>query len=185
MLWALTMTTEKLCTKCTTIKLLHEFTKDKQKADGYTTHCKACRASHWHKLKGTVSDYGPPKPPKPRKPKAKKVSRRKVWPANTSVWYRRSEESRAHQQFLTTMRSRKLRIATPKWADRDAMEMWYIKARRLTQTTGVKYHVDHVIPIRHPYVCGLNVETNMQVLPASDNIRKGNRLDLHTFELHT
>lgn len=65
--------------------------------------------------------------------------------------------------------------ATPPWADIDAIKELYREARRLTAATGVKYHVDHVVPLRHPLVCGLHVETNMQVITADDNWRKHNR----------
>lgn len=68
------------------------------------------------------------------------------------------------------------RQAVPPWADRKAMLAFYAEARRLTLETGMPHHVDHIIPINHPLVCGLHVETNLQVLPAKANISKGNRL---------
>ena len=43
------------------------------------------------------------------------------------------------------------------------------------QVTGIKWHVDHIIPMFHKQVCGLNVAENIQVVPASWNVRKGNR----------
>lgn len=68
------------------------------------------------------------------------------------------------------------RKALPKWADRNAMRAIYAEARRLTKETGVEHHVDHIIPINSPVVCGLHVEANLQVIPAVENARKGNRL---------
>lgn len=59
--------------------------------------------------------------------------------------------------------------AVPAWADRNAIMAIYREARAL----GV--HVDHVVPIKSPLVCGLHWEGNLQLLPAIDNIRKGNR----------
>ena len=56
------------------------------------------------------------------------------------------------------------------------MLAFYEEARRLTEETGIVHHVDHIIPINHPLICGLHVETNLQVLPAAENSRKGNRL---------
>ena len=43
------------------------------------------------------------------------------------------------------------------------------------QGTGIKWHVDHIIPMFHKQVCGLNVAENIQVVPALWNVRKGNR----------
>lgn len=65
--------------------------------------------------------------------------------------------------------------ATPKWADHAAILAVCIDAERLTQPTGVLHHVDHIVPLKSPFVCGLHVAENLQVLTASDNSRKGNR----------
>lgn len=36
-------------------------------------------------------------------------------------------------------------------------------------------HVDHIIPLVHPLVCGLHVETNLQAIDPIKNIKKSNR----------
>jgi 5-methylcytosine-specific restriction endonuclease McrA len=35
--------------------------------------------------------------------------------------------------------------------------------------------VDHVIPLRHPLVCGLHAIANLQYLTGPDNLKKGNK----------
>lgn len=67
--------------------------------------------------------------------------------------------------------------ATPSWADMDAIKDLYRLSRRLTEKTGVKFHVDHVVPLCHPLVCGLHVHNNLRVIPADENWRKHNRFD--------
>lgn len=67
------------------------------------------------------------------------------------------------------------RIATPKWADLDAIDSVYRDAKRMAQETGLKFHVDHIVPIKSDIVCGLHVHWNLCILSASDNIAKGNR----------
>jgi 5-methylcytosine-specific restriction endonuclease McrA len=59
--------------------------------------------------------------------------------------------------------------ATPEWADKKAIKAIYGEAKAAGLT------VDHVIPLRGTNVCGLHVETNMQLLTKRENSRKGNR----------
>ena len=50
----------------------------------------------------------------------------------------------------------------------------YKQCKIISTTTGIKYHVDHVIPIRHDKVCGLHVSWNMSIIKAEDNLSKNN-----------
>lgn len=66
---------------------------------------------------------------------------------------------------------------TPVDADRDAIKAVYAEATRLSET-GVKYHVDHILPIAGKVAYGLHVAWNLQILPATENQHKSNRVDL-------
>lgn len=44
------------------------------------------------------------------------------------------------------------------------------------QITGVPFALDHIIPVVHPYVCGLHVENNLQVIPRLLNSKKSSRV---------
>ena len=48
----------------------------------------------------------------------------------------------------------------------------YTKARSM----GPGFHVDHEIPINGKLVSGLHVPWNLQILPAKENMSKGNKV---------
>lgn len=65
--------------------------------------------------------------------------------------------------------------ATPSWANKFFIQEAYRLARLRTKITGVRWHVDHIVPLRSPLVCGLHVENNLQVILGIENERKGNK----------
>jgi len=67
---------------------------------------------------------------------------------------------------------------TPPWANHKVLQYFYDEAHRLTMETGIKCHVDHIIPLCGELVSGLHVQGNLQILTERDNISKGNRIDL-------
>lgn len=68
-----------------------------------------------------------------------------------------------------------MQIATVAWANHEVIRALYNEARRLSAETGVRHVVDHVIPLRGREICGLHVETNLQVITLSANSQKCNR----------
>jgi hypothetical protein len=91
---------------------------------------------------------------------------------------RRDEYRKDKPKYVAAARAREKHIkqATPLWANLKAIEAFYIEAARLTLETGIKHHVDHKFPLKSRIMCGLHVETNLQVLPAAVNLRKSNRV---------
>jgi hypothetical protein len=69
---------------------------------------------------------------------------------------------------------------TPRWLtvdDLQRIEDFYLEAIRRTQETGIRWHVDHIIPLRGKKVSGLHMPENLQVIPAKDNQRKNNKYE--------
>ena len=82
---------------------------------------------------------------------------------------------------FTAKRKADLLQRTPVWLSSD--DLWllqeaYTLARMRTELFGFAWHVDHVLPLRGKKVSGLHVPNNVRVIPAADNLRKGNRVEL-------
>jgi hypothetical protein len=75
-------------------------------------------------------------------------------------------------------RRKKRDKSIPPWANKNKIKEFYIEARKLTLSTGVKHEVDHIIPSNHPLVCGLHVENNLQILTEADNMSKSNFFEI-------
>lgn len=99
--------------------------------------------------------------------------------ANRRPWTK--EDGKRHYQkykayFKQSAMEREAHVkqATPPWINRDDLIKVY-------QDCPEAYHVDHIIPLRGVTpegwrVSGLNVPWNLQYLPASENLSKGNRV---------
>lgn len=67
-------------------------------------------------------------------------------------------------------------LRTPKWLTKgDFIEIkWaYSLARQMSKETGIKYEVDHIIPLQGKNISGLHCPQNIQIITKSENSRKG------------
>lgn len=94
---------------------------------------------------------------------------RKNWKANNLLAIRAD----------TKARRRKHRRATPLWLTRQQrteIRQIYQIAITMTKTTGERYVVDHIVPLRSEVVCGLHVPWNLRVITQEENLAKSNKL---------
>lgn len=188
----------KRCTDCGEEKTLDQFSNFKEGRFRKKAHCKDCGARQtreWsaknpEKKKATDAAYGLKNRLKLR---AKRAANReahlaymreyhlKNWsPEVASSAAERARAFRAANPALTnawsaSRKARKLR-ATPSWANKEAIYAFYKEAARLTKLTGIEHHVDHIYPLKSKWMCGLHVETNLQILTKTENLRKSNRV---------
>ena len=83
------------------------------------------------------------------------------------------KKTRGYRNHLKAKRRSSLKNATPSWVDLSKIKTVYNKAKWLESLTGLKYHVDHIIPLNGKNVCGLHCWNNLQILEDSINIKKG------------
>lgn len=142
------------------------------KEASYRTLC--CCIAHSRRFGGLVSKGFLPKLEKPKVALIKREPGRKP----PKQYKDRSPESQAKWISYLAERRKKRDKSCPPWADKNKIQEIYIEAKRLTQETGIPHEVDHIIPSTHPLVCGLHVETNLQVLTKSDNRKKFNNFQI-------
>ena len=105
----------------------------------------------------------------------------KICTRNKNFLYRQENPEKSKEQSLANYYSHKedylarnvlrkahIKLATPIWADIGAIKEFY-------RNRPENCHVDHIIPLRGADVCGLHIVSNLQYLPAKENIRKSNK----------
>ena len=79
---------------------------------------------------------------------------------------------------ITAKRRAKKLNATPLWLTKEQwleIENKYKEAEYLTNTTGIKYVIDHYFPLQGKYVSGLHVPNNLQVITEKENREKSSK----------
>ena len=93
----------------------------------------------------------------------------------------RYAKNRERQVLKTTQRKAIKMQAMPKWLTSEHLkeiEALYVEAVELRWLNeNQELHVDHIIPLSNPNVCGLHVPWNLQVLSGSLNCKKSNKFD--------
>lgn len=85
--------------------------------------------------------------------------------------YDKSNKGKITRRLRDKIRYKKTKLCTPKWVNYKTLKEIYLNRPS-------NYHVDHIIPIKHDYICGLHVPWNLQYLPKQINLQKGNKYDI-------
>jgi len=150
-------------------KVYYEINKEKERATN-----KKWKEKNKTKVKKHDKDWY-----KNNKAKAQ-LDRKKWYVKNKNKVIARSNEWNKNHPVERRIRVAKRRAlrkhAMPLWANHNEIKKIYVQCMYLTKTTGVKHEVDHIYPLQSKYMCGLHVETNLQILTAEENKTKGNRI---------
>ena len=117
--------------------------------------------------------------------RTKETARHREWcarhPERVSEYRRNYYAKNPHKiNAKTRLRQASQLQRTPAWLtelDLLTIEEMYRLARERTEATGVRHHVDHVVPLCGKAVSGLHVPQNLRVIPASENSRKSNKFE--------
>lgn len=194
----------KVCSICKTEKPLSEFYARSDYPEKRHSHCKLCakthhgpkyRANHktdikaWHaqhyiekqdEIKARNSAWQKANLESSRarvaRHRAKDVEKaRRKTRESARRWYAKHKpKSVANGKRYVLLKQKRM----PSWANQQYIADMYMLAALVSEATGIKYHVDHIVPLRGKKVCGLHVEHNLQVIPASENLQKGERFSI-------
>lgn len=79
--------------------------------------------------------------------------------------------------FYASQRRLIKKEAMPDWANKEKIQEIYKMASDIREN-GIDVHVDHIIPLRGKFVCGLHVHNNLQIIDAKENLSKFNKFVL-------
>lgn len=188
----------KLCTTCNIAKGVELFSLATKNKDGRQSMCKLCakqfqvdwRARNIVAIRAHDVERGKGDT---RKAAKKMVAKRLYAASRQAVIARTRAYQVAHPEMrkaaFAKWRKANLEVmaelvrryyaqrlkAYPTWADPQAILSFYAHSKAMSLATGVKHHVDHIVPINSKIVCGLHNEFNLRVIPAVENMSKGNR----------
>jgi hypothetical protein len=143
------------CKSCQETKDYKEFVKEPRNPQGVGYKCLSCE-------------------------RKRSAERRKANPEYDRK-FKRSWKERNKGKVLadwSEYRAAKLK-ANAAWADKKYIEDLYTNCREAETVFAeagidIKFHVDHIIPLRNKIVCGLHTEHNLQILTAKENAAKSN-----------
>ena len=158
----LSLVNSKRCSVCLKILKFDNFHKATSNKDGLRSHCKECITSENIKYFDLE--------------KEKILKRcRKYRIINKEIVNNKAKIYRQNNKYIFNAKTAKYRAsklkATPNWAN-------LIAIKEIYRTCPEGYHVDHIVPLQGELVCGLHCEFNLQHLPASENLSKGNRFEV-------
>jgi hypothetical protein len=178
----------KRCSKCDTYKPLDFFYDDSTRLSGKTVHCKQCYADYYEKnvehVKQRVTAYKKEHVEEVKAADHARYEKNAEQVKKTSaVWARthpkeRLEIGRRYHATHPGARAKRSALrrarehqATPK----NPTPEYYKQMAEIYANCPPGHHVDHIVPLKGENVCGLHIPTNLQYLPAVENLKKHNK----------
>jgi len=175
----------KKCTnsKCGKRKAVTEFYNLTSSRDGFSYRCKSCideaNAIYQRENKDKVNLAARESAKKRRAANPQKYrkldnERRRKNPKSSTARVLRWQKRNRGKVAAKSARE-KAYPAVPIWSEHDEIIELYEKSSDMREA-GVMVHVDHIVPLRHPKVCGLHCFANLRILDGKKNCAKGNKL---------
>lgn len=164
----------KPCKHCGETKPLSAFYKHKAMKDGHLNVCKPCRDAYVKSWDRKNSER--------RREIARDWNRENATPekraASWAKWYHGTAKENGAYARMVARKTERERVlipqATPAWSNEFFIEQAYDIARKRSEVTGIRWEVDHIVPLKSDLVCGLHTHDNLQVITKFANQSKKN-----------
>lgn len=181
-------TPTKICKHCGECKPTDAFNKKIGGSHGVRAMCKKCQyadGKRWQKSHAALSEAQVERLRESRrtyeakrKDRGRREERQIFYLANRErlnaralVYAKQNPQVYAARAMMRIAIKKK---ATPPWSETEKIVTLYEQAAQLRNETGIAWHVDHIVPLNSPTVCGLHVFANLQVITATKNLSKSN-----------
>ena len=143
------------------------FHKHKQMKDGHINKCSEC----------VVKDVAAWRKQNPTYRATEHARIREKQGFNTREEYLTKCKKNAKGRQVTGLAyAHKRRLQVTRYTFSELDELTFIEAvdlrNKRKEITGFDWHIDHIVPINHKTACGLHNGFNLQVVPASWNVKK-------------
>lgn len=187
------------CTKCKLAKQFCEFHKDSSRKYGISYICKECYSEKDRKTycsnleknkKRGIAFYwsNPEKQKKLRRERYAKNPEQyiayikeyslKNWDKIKKTRRVRYEKTKFEVMAYNALRRADKIKATPSWLNNEHKKQirdMYKQAAKMTVSTGVVHHIDHIFPLRGKGFNGLHVPWNLRIVTKLENLKKTNK----------
>jgi len=137
--------------------------------------CVECRRLRKNEARKKTQKYG--KRGRPKSTRTVEEIKESIRQATKKYW-NKPENAGKRAAKRVKYRASKLQ-RTPKWItkeDINKIKQIYTEAIQRTIDTGIKWHVDHIYPLQGEIVSGLHTPSNLQIVTAVENLKKGNKI---------
>jgi len=156
----------KTCTKCKEGKPFDGFHKSKTGKYGLHSQCILCRKKQVLEKKSHYHEY--------YESYRKSLTEEQLEKRRASG--RKSKKNNPAKYAAKEMRRKAIRLqATPSWSNKKIIDDYYLRAACWSKLSGEQFEVDHIVPLKSKFVCGLHCETNLRIISGRENRVKGNR----------
>ena len=164
----------KICSLCRLQKLFTDFSPDKRDSSGAQSRCKVCFAQIMRERRAKNPEAHRQAVEKSTKKNYKaKLERNNLYRANNPEkvhQWKKKDRAENKARILADCAKRRTLLAGE--TSVEIRQLYVLRDFYQAMSLGERFHVDHIVPLSRG---GFHVYENLRVIPAVDNLRKGNK----------